>query len=266
MKNIQKLWNNRAELLKDSYGSVMDQSFPRPVNEVIHRIHLSEILSVIHPGKTRCLDVGCGFGRLAVAVVKSRPDAFVDGVDIAPVFVSLFNKKMKKHGKALVADAQTLPFKSATFEVVWMVVSLMYFPDRKAQQNVLKEMYRVLKPGGTIVLIEPNIIGEWIVRWGGLLPKIRNVFLADRKEQTGGIAFWPRRLSLLVQFAGFTGIFLRGYPMVTLFLTPLVAFGKIIPWLAGWCLEQARRLDSMLNFPSISYIVTYVARKPKVSG
>lgn len=260
-QKTHKAWDDRSNALGADMRSVMDQSFPRSINEVIHRIHLNEILSVIPTGTVRCLDVGCGYGRLAYAVEKLRPNARIDGIDIAPAFVKLFNQKMQESGKAITADARKLPFKPHSFDMVWMVVSLMYFPKREDQQNVMKEIYRVLKPGGVFVLIEPNVIGEFIVRWGGLLPKLHGLITRRRNVHTGGIAFWPRHLAYLLKDSGFTVVFQRGYPFVTILLTPLVIIGKIVPRLAAWFLERAWDLDSIFPIASFSYIVTLVGKK-----
>ncbi len=261
MHSIHLSWNQRAERFGDSLPSVMDQSFPRSINEVIHKVHLNEILSVIPPGRIRCLDVGCGYGRLAYAVAKLRPNARIDGIDIAPAFVKLFNQKMQESGKAVTADARKLPYKSQSFDMVWMVVSLMYFSDREDQRRVVKEIYRVLKPGGTILLIEPNIIGEFIVRWGGLLPKLHGFIMRRHKVYTGGIAFWPGNLVNIFKDVGFAVISQRGYPFVTILLTPLVIIGKIVPCLAAWLLERARIVDSLFPIASFSYIITLVGKK-----
>lgn len=258
---IRDAWVKRSINFGDEKRSVMDQSFPYSINEVIHRIHQNEILSVIPSGKIHCLDVGCGYGRLAIAVAQSRSTVCIDGIDIAPTFVKLFNTKMRGRGKATIGDARKLPYKSQTFDMVWMVVSLMYFPKKKDQQKVIKEIYRVLKPGGTFVLIEPNMLGEHIVRWGGLLPKLHGFIMQHRKQHTGGIAFTPHTLSALLEDSGFSLVSRRGYPCVTLLLTPLVIIGKILPGIAGWCLDCARWIDHFLPISSFSYIVTHVGKK-----
>src|SRR3954453_6088840 len=99
--------------------------------------------------KDRVLDVGCGTGVLARAVAArvAAPDQ-VTGLDINEGMLTVARRIEPRidwrHG-----DATELPFSDDTYDVVMSQFSLMYFPDRI---GAVKEMVRVLKPGGRLVV------------------------------------------------------------------------------------------------------------------
>ncbi|RKT74706.1 cyclopropane fatty-acyl-phospholipid synthase-like methyltransferase [Saccharothrix variisporea] len=101
----------------------------------------------------RLLDVGCGFGRPAIRFVQ-RTDADVLGINVSEEQIRTANRLAAEAGvgdraKFEVADANRLPYPDGSFDAVWAVEVLMYLPDRL---TALKEIHRVLAPGGTFVL------------------------------------------------------------------------------------------------------------------
>ena len=140
----------------------------------------------------RVLDVGCGTGRLSVALAE-RAHAKVWGVDASTAMLAVARRKVQ--GVAFKqADAESLPFKDGWFEraVLWLVLHLV---DRPA---VLGEARRVLGPGGVAAVVsfdESHFDGFWLNRF---LPSLERV---DR-------ARFPTRKELVVelQAAGFRGV------------------------------------------------------------
>jgi ubiquinone/menaquinone biosynthesis C-methylase UbiE len=93
------------------------------------------------------LDAGGGTGRVAVSLRHLVRTAVI--VDIS---WPMLKQSRKKAALAPVrADAGQLPFPAASFERVMTVDSLHHFTD---QQGVLRELLRVLKPGGLLVIEE----------------------------------------------------------------------------------------------------------------
>lgn len=91
----------------------------------------------------RVLDLGCGVGH---SFEELAPRETV-GVDLDPG--ALEGQARETH----VADMRALPFAGATFASVLSVQSIEHVPD---PENVLREVVRVLAPGGTAVFVTPN--------------------------------------------------------------------------------------------------------------
>ncbi len=104
----------------------------------------------------KVLDLGCGDGTTAIPEAKLGADVL--GVDIARNLVEAGNKRIKEEGLTNCTiqegDATNLSeLKDATFDLVVSIFGAMFAPT---PVNVAKEMVRVTKPGGRIVM------GNWI--------------------------------------------------------------------------------------------------------
>ncbi len=101
-------------------------------------------------GKAALLDAGCGAGKL-LKDLSANYDPSV-GVDISPVGLSLCAKRGL--GKLVTGSVSELPFKAECFDAAISldVIYHMQVPDDRA---ALKELQRVLKPGGVLVLNLP---------------------------------------------------------------------------------------------------------------
>jgi ubiquinone/menaquinone biosynthesis C-methylase UbiE len=99
------------------------------------------------------LDVGCGGGRTVNRISSMVSKAY--GIDYSQLAVEKsqkYNKRQIKQGRVEVARAgvSDLPYKDNTFDVVTAVETYYFWPDKL---NDLKEINRVLKPEGTILMI-----------------------------------------------------------------------------------------------------------------
>jgi ubiquinone/menaquinone biosynthesis C-methylase UbiE len=97
-------------------------------------------------GKT-ILDVGCGFGAYSL-VAESYGASMSVGIDINCEYI-----KKSALGSAVLADAHALPFRDSCFDIVLMVEVLEHL---HAKMEVLKEVKRVLRRGGYLLLTVPN--------------------------------------------------------------------------------------------------------------
>jgi len=101
------------------------------------------------------LDVGCGDGTLARAFAASGA-ARVVGCDGDARMIARATQSQDAAGPTFfVADATRLPFADASFDIVSIVTVLAFIPDAGA---ALREIARVLRPGGTLVLGD---LGKW---------------------------------------------------------------------------------------------------------
>lgn len=99
-----------------------------------------------------CLDVATASGNLAIAMSKRvGPEGKVLAIDLAQGMIEFATRKARAHKikniEFIRMDAQKLEFEDSSFDVVACGLALFYFPDI---EGALKEMWRVLKPGGRL--------------------------------------------------------------------------------------------------------------------
>ena len=119
-----------------------------------------KIASQIPPDKAiHILDIGTGTANLAIAIKKRSPKAKILGIDPDEKILKIAKEKIKKEKldiKLIKAFAQKLPFKKQSFDYVVSSFAVHHIPPNLKDQAFL-EMYRVLRSGGTILIID---IGE----------------------------------------------------------------------------------------------------------
>lgn len=103
----------------------------------------------------KVLDVAAGAGEQSITAAKKvGPAGYVLATDISPNILAFAQKMAKDAGveniETKVMDGENLTVPDASFDAVISRVGLIYFPD---QQKALREMLRVLKPGGKVAAI-----------------------------------------------------------------------------------------------------------------
>jgi ubiquinone/menaquinone biosynthesis C-methylase UbiE len=106
-------------------------------------------------GKERALDAGTGAGALAIALAPLVAE--VVGVDIVPELLEEGRKRAPANVELIEADATALPFDLASFDLVCTARALHHVPR---PELVLAELNRVLKPGGTMLVIDQLAPGD----------------------------------------------------------------------------------------------------------
>jgi tocopherol O-methyltransferase len=99
------------------------------------------------------LDVGCGIGGSSLYLAE-KFGAKVTGITLSPVQVNRAQERATAAGLAAktdfqVANALDMPFENGSFDLVWSLESGEHMPDKA---KFLEECYRVLKPGGKLIL------------------------------------------------------------------------------------------------------------------
>lgn len=99
------------------------------------------------------LDVGCGIGGSSLYLAE-KFSASATGITLSPVQADRATARAQAAGLTdrthfQVADALNMPFADCSFDLVWSLESGEHMPDK---QKFLQECYRVLKPGGTLLL------------------------------------------------------------------------------------------------------------------
>lgn len=111
--------------------------------------------SSILPGM-RVLDLGCGTGTLTVMIKQAHPGARVTGLDGDPEVLSIAREKAEKAGMEIEffhALADDLPFPDHHFERV-LTSLVVHHLDPGQKRAAFQEVYRVLRPGGELHLLD----------------------------------------------------------------------------------------------------------------
>jgi ubiquinone/menaquinone biosynthesis C-methylase UbiE len=101
------------------------------------------------------LDVGCGGGRTISKLAAAAPDGRISGIDYSETSVAAstrYNAPSIAAGRVDIRQASVseLPFPAETFDLVTAVETHFHWPDLSAG---MREIFRVLKPGGTVLLV-----------------------------------------------------------------------------------------------------------------
>lgn len=121
--------------------------------ERVHRRLLEQ--ADVRPG-SRILEVGCGTGNLAVLAKRLAPAAEVTGIDPDPKALARARRKAQRRGVLVrfdLAYAEQLPFPDASFDRVLSALMLHHLGSQ-AKVPALREVRRVLKPGGSLHLAD----------------------------------------------------------------------------------------------------------------
>lgn len=145
--------------LSESFADTPPENYQRFFVPVIGRPLAEDLLrkAALQPGE-RVLDVGCGTGvvtRLAAEAVGS--EGRVAGLDSNPGMLAVAGSTSADHDiEWRHADAGSIPYRDGTFDVVLCQLSLQLMQDRP---QALREMQRVLRPGGRLLLSVPGPAG-----------------------------------------------------------------------------------------------------------
>lgn len=102
------------------------------------------------PNAINILDVGCGPGVLAAEIARGHSGKSIVGVDLSEARIEYARKHHKFPNLSFeCADSTDLPFSTNSFELVYSRLMLEYLKDPLA---AIREMVRVCKPGGNVIL------------------------------------------------------------------------------------------------------------------
>jgi len=109
--------------------------------------HVLAEIETIRPA--RLIDIGCGPGAFLCAVQKRFPNIQLNALDLSEEMVEETKQRLAPSAVATVGDAEHMPLQSGMYDVVTCNMSIHHYPH---PQEALREMHRILAPGGTLLL------------------------------------------------------------------------------------------------------------------
>ncbi len=167
----------------------------------------------------RILDFGCGNGRLLQLFENKNIEYF--GADVSQKLVDLAQKKHtgpKIHFQKMDSDQLSLPFADNFFNTAYSIAVFHHIPGTKVRKELARELWRVIQPGGYVVLSVWNLwrsafaeelIRNWTKKAIGQSELDWNDFYISFKDNYGRIfnryhhAFKESELKKLFSDAGF---------------------------------------------------------------
>jgi len=145
-ENIWDFWAARYENLW-----VQEHSL-KPTRKLVVG-EITGLLEKTVAGPVRLLDIGCGTGQLLeeLASLYLREKLELTGIDGSRKMIEIAQKKKISGISFLTGDVHNLPFSEHSFQFITCCHSFPYYRD---QAGALKEMARILKPGGSLLLIQ----------------------------------------------------------------------------------------------------------------
>lgn len=148
----------RKELIKQKIVKLYDSIAPEYnyyMSQTGHQRAQEKILQMLYDGiKGKVLDVATGTGFIAQNIKANCKDVEVTGIDVSKEMIKRAKFNARKRGlkvKFLVADTERLNFLDQSFNTVICSLGFLWFVNKDA---VLKELKRIVKRNGKIIIIE----------------------------------------------------------------------------------------------------------------
>ena len=143
----QQTAQNLIDKTRDDYNLIADQfASTRSFN---WGDFTTALLSLPLKKGSKILDLGCGNGRV-YELLKDKGIEYY-GLDISEELIKKAKRSIAK-GHFIVGDLLHTPYKDGEFDIVLCVATLHHIPSKEAREKAIKEIYRVTKPGGHILL------------------------------------------------------------------------------------------------------------------
>jgi len=140
----------------DHWASSYDRSIHQKVMfEPVHEAAL-DACSAAGASPQDVLDVGCGTGRLLESAARRWAQARLTGIDVSEAMVAEAQRKHPADARFTFkqGDASALPLEAASFDAAFSTMSFHHWDD---QALGIREIARVLRPGGLFVLADVDV-------------------------------------------------------------------------------------------------------------
>ena len=164
--------------ITSSYSFLESWFYERFISAASLKVKYNLINSFVRylPANAKVLDVGCGGGQVLEKLLSdSTFQGEYFGIDISPFQTQFAIERLERfHTRVTIkcASAMELPFPGERFDLVYSLACIKHWPD---MNTGLKEIFRVLKPGGQLIITEldqesslgdvKEFINYWTAPW-----------------------------------------------------------------------------------------------------
>ncbi|TBN05474.1 bifunctional demethylmenaquinone methyltransferase/2-methoxy-6-polyprenyl-1,4-benzoquinol methylase UbiE [Hyunsoonleella flava] len=164
------------------------------------------------------LDIATGTGDLAIAMADTNAEKIV-GLDISSGMLDIGKQKINNKGlsdkiEMVLGDSENMPFEDNTFDAITVAFGVRNFENL---QNGLKDILRVLKPGGIFVILETSVPTKTPFKQGynfytkNILPLIGRLFSKDRSayrylSESASVFPYGEALNNILRKTGFINV------------------------------------------------------------
>ncbi len=147
-------YDHQVEVLFGGGAAAMRRQALVPLRDAVQRYAGA-------PGILRLLDIGCGTGAFLRDVKRNHPRLAVTGLDLSAPYLAVARCRLAPWSRVTLieAAAEAMPFADGEFDIVCCVYLFHELPPR-VRRAVAGEIGRVLKPGGTLILVDSLQTGD----------------------------------------------------------------------------------------------------------
>ena len=167
------------------------------------------------------LDLGCGDGVTGEFMLKYFPHWEVQGIDVSEQSINVAREKKTTNATYQTYNGRSIPFPDAHFDIIFMA-AVMHHIDFSLHHEILKDIYRVLKPGGRLYLFEHNPLNPVTRHFVNTCP-----FDKDARLLYHG---YTRKLIKAAGFRSWKNKFILFFPRKGIF-TKMLRFEDSLGWL-----------------------------------
>ena len=156
--HILRHYRSEAELFgSDASSTMRDETTRAREIAAIHR--LFDHVRSLNKGAKDVVDIGCGNGFLLERLRVHAPDVALTGLEYTPEMVEIARKRNVSGCTVTQGDVRELPFPDASFDLAITERCIINVMDRDDQARSLREVARILRPGGYFICIEAFMDG-----------------------------------------------------------------------------------------------------------
>ncbi len=142
------------------------------------------------------LDLGCGNGRLLLHLEKTKINGshlkfYYQGIDSGKELINLAQSRHPHH-KFTYGDQLTIPVRDDKFDIIFNIRSFHHIPSKKLRIDALKEMQRVIKKDGILIITVWNL-WQWKYLKNIIIALIRSILTLGAYEYNDTFIKWGKK-------------------------------------------------------------------------